>query len=99
MSISLRKLALALQQTAFNTWVSPIAINIVKSGEEMDQISAKPGEGALHLASTTIQVLNINQEAVEVLVRMRTDSGGEIPELTTLLTIPPRSMRDLRWSL
>jgi hypothetical protein len=102
MGISLRQLDLALKQAGkigFSDWVSPIAIVIVKTGEEMDEIDASPGEGALHLASTSIQVLNLNEEEVEVVVKLRTDNGGEVPELTTTLSIPPQSMRDLRWSL
>lgn len=45
MGISLRQLDLALKQAGkigFSDWVSPVAIVIVKTGEEMDEINASP---------------------------------------------------------
>lgn len=102
MTISLRKLALLLQQTEFNLWVSPVALVQAVSGEEAGKNKADPvaDQGAMFLASTTIQVLNLNDEVVEVLVKMNDDNGKAIPgALVTFLTIPPRSMRDLRWTI
>ena len=112
MTISLRKLALLLQQTEFNLWVSPVALVQAVSGEKAGKNKADPvaDQGAMFLASTTIQVLNLNDEVVEVLVKMNDDNGKDIQAfddngkaipgaLVTFLTIPPRSMRDLRWTI
>jgi hypothetical protein len=100
MSVSLRQLAASMEQTGFKCWVSPWGTNIVQSGEEVDQTAADPSEeGALVLASTSIQVLNFGAQDAVVLVLLRTDKGGRVDELSTTLNIPAGSMRDLRWSL
>lgn len=96
MSVSLRQLAATMEQTELTSWVSPFGINIVQSGEEVDQTAADPNEvGALVLASTNIQVLNFGAQDAVVLVLLRTDKGGRVDELSTALNIPPGSMRDL----